>query len=169
MRGNVKFNVTRKGIQTSERQFLWRASGFHIVLGILSVIGLSRVILAFVAPELISLNPDSVLINLFWVLYNFIGIVLVLMIFFERPRYRTAERFLVTKNAAMTIKEEVLPVQVIDLNEYGARLSIDSEKINKKLILLNWQSKKVPLLHQKYGGLIRIKIVKLKSVFALEN
>ncbi|MFL2094554.1 glycosyltransferase [Marinilactibacillus psychrotolerans] len=146
LRGNVKFNVTRKGIQTSERQFLWRASGFHIVLGILSVIGLSRVILAFVAPELISLNPDSVLINLFWVLYNFIGIVLVLMIFFERPRYRTAERFSVTKNAAMTIKEEVLPVQVIDLNEYGARLSIDSEKINKKIDIIELAIQEGPVI-----------------------
>lgn len=133
LKGNVHFNVTRKGIQTNERQFLWRASWFHIVLGILSVVGIVRVMLAYLTPDLVTLDTDSVLINLFWVSYNLIGIVMVIMIFFERPRYRTTERFVLTKEAKLSTNEEPIAVQVVDLSEYGARLSIGSELIRKKM------------------------------------
>lgn len=135
LKRDINFNVTRKGIQTSERQFLWRASGFHIVLGVLSIVGISRVILSLIAPEMVSLNPNSVLINLFWVIYNLIGIVIVLMIFFERPRYRTAERFAVTKKAVIEKENEskLIQAEVVDLNEYGARLTVNEDKIKEKL------------------------------------
>lgn len=145
-KGSVKFNVTRKGIQTNERQFLWRASLFHIVLGVLSIVGIVRVLLAYMAPNLVTLDLDSVLINLFWVSYNLIGIVMVIMIFFERPRYRTAERFVLTKEAILSSNEQPVTVQVIDLSEYGARLSINSELIKKKMTDIQLAFQNGPIL-----------------------
>lgn len=145
-KGNVKFNVTRKGIQTNERQFLWRASLFHIVLGVLSIVGIVRVLLAYMVPNLVTIDLDSVLINLFWVSYNLIGIVMVIMIFFERPRYRTAERFVLTKEAILSSDEQPMTVQVVDLSEYGARLSIDSDLIKKKMTDIQLAFQNGPIL-----------------------
>lgn len=147
LKGNGKFNVTRKGIQTNERQFLWRSSWFHIVLAVLSVIGIFRVILALVAPELVDLQVDSVYINLFWVLYNLAGVLLVIMIFFERPRYRTAERFVITKGANITDKDQRIQANIEDLSEYGARLSIDTYAIKEKLSTVDFVVEGGPALN----------------------
>ncbi|WP_225744710.1 glycosyltransferase [Marinilactibacillus sp. Marseille-P9653] len=147
LKGNGKFNVTRKGIQTNERQFLWRASWFHIVLAVLSFIGIFRVILALVAPQLVDLQIDSVYINLFWVLYNLAGVLLVIMIFFERPRYRTAERLIISKGANITDKDQKIQANIEDLSEYGARLSVDTYAIKEKLSTVDFVVEGGPALN----------------------
>lgn len=126
------FNVTRKGIQTNARQFLWRSSLFHIVLLILSVIGILRGSVGLFSEELVHLQANSIYINLFWMFYNTIGILVVMLIFFERPRYRSTERF------SSTLKGQIRadhPVQarIEDINEKGARLIVDKTSIKDKM------------------------------------
>ncbi len=133
------FNVTRKGVYTNTRYFLWKSSWFHILLTLLSLIGITRGILAFVRPDLVSLEINSLYINLFWMLFNLLGLLVVMLIFFERPRYRSAERF---KHPIETtiISESVIPATIIDLSETGGRISVAQEHLPKKdkqTLLLN--------------------------------
>ncbi|GAA0361611.1 hypothetical protein GCM10008932_12780 [Alkalibacterium iburiense] len=126
-----KFNVTRKGVYTNSRYFLWKSSWFHILLILLSVIGIFRGVLAFIRPDIIGLEVNSLYINLFWMGFNLVGLVIVLLIFFERPRYRMAERYGFTFDAQV-IGDSKLPATVLDISEKGARIALDPSLFSNK-------------------------------------
>lgn len=130
---NLTFNVTRKGVYSDARNYLWRASLFHIIFGILSLTGLVRGIIAFIRPEWIALQVDSLYINVFWTLYNLVGLAVVMLIFFERPRYRSTERFITSIKAMIEKNDESVPIELIDFSEKGARVSGPKEQFRNKL------------------------------------
>lgn len=133
LKKNLTFNVTRKGVYSDVRNYLWRASIYHILLGVLSLTGLVRGIIAYVRPEWISLQVDSLYINVFWTLYNLVGLVIVMLIFFERPRYRTTERFITSIKASVEKDGMSVPIELIDFSEKGARVSGPKEQFKNKL------------------------------------
>ncbi|GAB2488980.1 glycosyltransferase [Alkalibacterium psychrotolerans] len=132
LKTNKTFNVTRKGVYTNQRHFLWHASLFHMLLGGLSVTGLVRGLTAFIRPELVNLEVNSLYINLFWTSYNIFGLIIVLLIFFERPRYRSSERFANHVSASVLKGTHEVPVQLLDLSDNGARLTGPKDQLNKK-------------------------------------
>ncbi|MET1045031.1 MAG: glycosyltransferase family 2 protein [Microbacteriaceae bacterium] len=115
------FAVTPKGKLNSNRQFHWRIALPHLVLLGLSVLGLVNVFV---------LNPgqfdrNSIVISVFWTLYNMAGLAMAVLLCIERPRVRAAERA-----AVECVIEADLPGigvisgRAVDLSIGGARISL---------------------------------------------
>jgi len=111
-----KFKVTPKGITNQERTFKWKVVTPHIVLLALSIIAYVQA-----GRYLGEANNETemIVINLFWVTYNLIGIVTSILIAFERPRFRHYERFPVNLNGQLNSSIEC---KVVDMSETGVRI-----------------------------------------------
>ncbi|MFP7492460.1 glycosyltransferase [Terribacillus saccharophilus] len=125
-RKSIKFNVTRKGILNNRRHFLWRTSTPYVILLAMSAASLIMVGIDLFTPVQIYDSVSMLYINIFWVLYNAIALVMALTIAVERPRFREAERFDVTLDAELRngMNGHIHKVRIIDLSEYGARLEL---------------------------------------------
>lgn len=63
--------------------------------------------------------------NLFWVLYNMTGLILAALVAFDRPRFRSSERFTVNKPAAFsTVSVDEHKCELIDVSDTGARIRL---------------------------------------------
>lgn len=124
LRKNIKFNVTAKGIQNARRQFLWRVSIPYLALLALTFIALARVVLHFTTSLTLFQNEDVLYINIFWILYNAVALVLALMVSVERPRFRGAERHKVDLEGTVSAGGRTLPCKVLDLSETGVRFEV---------------------------------------------
>lgn len=63
--------------------------------------------------------------HLFWVLYNMTGLILALLVAFDRPRFRSSERFTVNKPAAFsTVSGDEHECELIDVSDTGARIRL---------------------------------------------
>lgn len=119
------FAVTRKGVNSQKRYYNWGTAWPIIVLIGLSVVALIRGlgILLHVLPADIPLQ--GIYINVFWLAYNLVGLILAMYISGERPRLRQAERFNINQEITATFTSRVgLSGQLLDWNEYGARLEL---------------------------------------------
>lgn len=126
---DVKFNVTRKGIQNNQRQFLLRTSMPYLVLLGFSLLSLVLVGIHLLTPVDLYGNLDVLYINFFWILYNAAALLVALMICIERPRFREAERFNVNIEGWMVTEAgEKHPCTIVDLSEYGARIQFSDKK-----------------------------------------
>ncbi|MGG1593079.1 glycosyltransferase family 2 protein [Terribacillus saccharophilus] len=130
-RKSIKFNVTRKGILNNRRHFLWRTSTPYVILLAMSIISLIMIAIDLFTPIQIYNSVDMLYINIFWVLYNAVALVMALIISVERPRFREAERFNVTLEAELqdSVNNRKHPIRIIDLSEYGARLELLDTKV----------------------------------------
>lgn len=125
-----KFHVTRKGVQTDQRYFLFKTSFVHLFLLLLSLISLVKILLFWIRPDLVEFNPSSLYINIFWLLYNILCISIAILVAVERPRYRSTERFPVFKHGLLdNLASFKTEVKVQDLNEFGARLSTQKSNL----------------------------------------
>lgn len=122
LKKKLNFKVTPKGISTSERKFLWKATVPHIILLILTITALIKACIMIYHN-----NHDIgiVYINLFWVIFNGIGIIMACLIAFERPRFRQSERFNVNANG---IINEKFDCKVIDISDSGAKIQTFSNE-----------------------------------------
>lgn len=113
------FAVTPKGVSTSSFAFRFRIALPHLVLLGLSVGGLLNVFV--LSPELFSL--DSLVITVFWVTYNMVGLVFAVLVCLERPRPRRQERTAVDTPVVATLWPGVtVPGRALDLSVGGARI-----------------------------------------------
>lgn len=126
LKKRFKFNVTRKGVQTNERRFLWITSIPYLVLAGLTLVALVKVGLYYLFPDRYDVNPDVLYINIFWVLYNAAAIVLAIFLSFERPRHRNAERFPVDLQGVLHAGEATVSFDVINISESGAKIELDA-------------------------------------------
>lgn len=113
------FAVTPKGVSTSSFAFGFRIALPHLVLLGLSGYGLLN---AFVlSPE--SYSMDSLVITVFWTLYNMVGLVFAVLVSLERPRPRRQERTGVRTPIDATLwVHHTVPGRTLDLSVGGARL-----------------------------------------------
>lgn len=113
------FAVTPKGVSTSSFAFGFRIALPHLVLIGLSTYGLLTVVV--IMPERYSL--DSLVITVFWTLYNLIGLVFAVLVSLERPRPRRQERTSVaTPIAARLWGDRAIPGRALDLSVGGTRV-----------------------------------------------
>ncbi|WP_077307348.1 glycosyltransferase family 2 protein [Terribacillus halophilus] len=126
LRKTIKFNVTRKGILNNRRHFLWRTSTPYVILLAMSLASLIMIGIDLCTPIQLYHNVEMLYINIFWVLYNAVALVMALIIAVERPRFREAERIDITIEAQMenSLDGAAYPARIIDLSEYGARLEL---------------------------------------------
>ncbi|TFC04622.1 glycosyltransferase family 2 protein [Cryobacterium mannosilyticum] len=115
------FNVTPKGVGLQRQVFHWRIALPHLVLLVLSAIGLLNALVF--SPQLA--GTAALFINVFWCLYFVVGLALSVALCVERPRLRSAER---TRMGTMVTAEFQRigshPGVLVDLSLTGARVTI---------------------------------------------
>lgn len=142
------FNVTPKGVTNHQRIFKWKVVIPHLVLFMLSMLAYFKSGIYFLQPDE---NYGIVLINLFWITFNGIGIFASILIAFERPRFRQFERFPVGLPSQVN---NLIECKIADMSETGVKVLVlaneESEKTLKKerfveltLPMMNVQTKVV--------------------------
>lgn len=133
LKKKFKFNVTRKGVQTDRRRFLWTTSIPYLVLAGLTIVALVKVSLYYLYPEQYDVNPDVLYINIFWVLYNAAAIILAIFLTFERPRHRNSERFSIDLQGVLHGNETAVSFSILNISESGARIELDALTLENHL------------------------------------
>ncbi len=121
----VKFSVTPKGAQQKKSHFALRIAIPHIILAILSLaafgLGINKMLtdVSFMIPVY--------LVNIFWLLYNFIGIIAALLASFENQRFRKTERFIIEDNPLLTLSNgKQIPAKLADISLNGCALDLEN-------------------------------------------
>lgn len=125
LKKNFNFSVTRKGVQSQNRQILWRTTFPYVLLTIFSLIAIAMVNLhLFTSIEFYQSN-DMLIINIFWIFYNLLAILVSLVISVERPRFRGAERSNVEISGYLISEFGTkYKCNIVDLSESGARIEL---------------------------------------------
>ncbi|MBU7451101.1 glycosyltransferase family 2 protein [Leuconostoc citreum] len=125
------FAVTRKGVNSDASYYNWGTSWPIIFLLILSAISFIRG-LAFVTHYWESSVPiESIYINLYWLVYNLVGLILATYVSNERPRLRQSERFSAPQHIRVTLPDDdTVSGTILDWNESGARIQLEMQEMN---------------------------------------
>lgn len=83
-----KFEVTKKDRQQTDKSYQYRKAIPHVVLAVLSVIGLARMITFSLAYQTI-----GYVVIIFWLATNLYNIIMAVFFMLSRPVYRMSERF----------------------------------------------------------------------------
>lgn len=123
-----KFVVTRKGVSFDKTYYNW-----HLAMPVLVLLGLT--FLAFIKAVLVmsgvipfAENHNAIYINVFWLGYNLIALILAAFMPFERPRFRKAERFTTDKQVQLVTTNQVIAGQLTDWNEVGAGIVLENQE-----------------------------------------
>lgn len=119
------FAVTRKGVNSDASFYNWATAWPVLVLLVLSIIGLVRGI-GFVSGYWPSPYPvQGIYINIFWLLYNLVSLILAAYLSNERPRLRQSERFESQHAIQIELPDHtMLSGHLLDWNENGARMKL---------------------------------------------
>jgi len=120
----IKFTVTPKGAKQKKSHFAFRIGIPHIILAVLSMVafgfGINKML-----TDVIYMIPVY-LVNIFWLLYNFIGTVTSLLSCFEKQRIRKTERFVIDDKPLLTLNtgQQIL-VRLADISLNGCALDLE--------------------------------------------
>ncbi|MED1737945.1 glycosyltransferase [Bacillus swezeyi] len=118
------FKVTPKGVNTDRRKFKYMtAYPCAILLGI-TIAALGKTLYDYLILHTFDINVTSY--NLFWVLYNMAGLILALLVAFDRPRFRSSERFSITNTASFSTSssDQKHQCELKDVSDTGARIRL---------------------------------------------
>lgn len=125
LKSKKSFVVTRKGVNSDASYYNWGTAWPILLLLGLSIIALLRGI-GILTGYLSSTVPiQGIYINVFWLCYNLIGLILASYLSNERPRLRQSERFASKQLGTILLSTQRISGQIIDWNENGARIKID--------------------------------------------
>ena len=110
----MKFSVTPKGKKANRIAFQLRVAWPHILMAVLSLVALGFGIFHLVS-DVIFMIPVY-LVNIFWLLYNMVGITVAILLCFEQPRLRQSERFQVHEQVSLKIGDRILPTKILDIS-----------------------------------------------------
>ena len=110
----MKFSVTPKGKKANQIAFQLSIAWPHIFMAALSLVALNYGIFHLLT-DVIFMIPVY-LVNIFWLLYNLVGIVVALLLCFEQPRLRQSERFLVPEQITLQLGDRLLPTKILDMS-----------------------------------------------------
>lgn len=118
----IKFSVTPKGKYASHTYFAFRVALPHIVLGLLSIICLAIGINKMLTD--VNYMMPVYLVNLFWLIYNMLGIFVAIFVCFEKQRFRAAERFYIRDRLVMQLPDgRNIPVDLTDISVAGCAVA----------------------------------------------
>jgi cellulose synthase (UDP-forming) len=113
--GKSGFSVTPKGSAGKRSYYAFRVALPHLVLAAFSVTALGFGIYKMLTDA--NYMIPVYLVNLFWLLYNMLGIFAALIVCFEKQRVRKDERFAIQKNMVLILDNlELVPVELIDIS-----------------------------------------------------
>jgi len=118
----VKFSVTPKGPTFNKTHFSWKVALPHLIIAVLSLIALGVGISKLISD--VNYMIPVYLVNLFWLLYNLMGVLIAIIICFEKQRYRAAERFSLQEPMELILEDnQVIPVELIDISMIGCAVA----------------------------------------------
>jgi cellulose synthase (UDP-forming) len=108
----IKFKVTPKdNITRNKFAHKYRLVWIQIVLAIFSFVGISNLIYNLITKAF----EFSLVINLFWLFYNFYLLIMAIFFASERPKFRTGERIFIEAD----IKIQNDNYRIYDISESG--------------------------------------------------
>lgn len=118
----IKFSVTPKGKSASHTYFAFRVAMPHIILAIFSVVSLAIGINKMLTD--VNYMMPVYLVNLFWLLYNMLGIFVAIFVCFEKQRFRAAERFSIKDRLFLQLPDgSGVYVDLLDISVAGCAVS----------------------------------------------
>jgi cellulose synthase (UDP-forming) len=118
----VKFSVTPKGKAAQKTYFAVKVALPHLVLAVLSLIAMGLGINKMLTD--VNYMMPVYLVNLFWLLYNLLGIIVAIFVSFEKQRYRSAERFPVHDKEVLILPgDRKIPVELVDISVAGCAVA----------------------------------------------
>ncbi|MCA5012286.1 MULTISPECIES: glycosyltransferase [unclassified Enterococcus] len=166
---NKKFHVTIKGVQGSKGYFDWRNCKMQILLLCINLFTLFYYIFHL---DFQHLQWQSILsINLYWLIYNIVSLVVAVSVAYERPRLPMS--IPVDHQGEMIKDEQIIPVQINYLGERSVIITVEqndpylSQLLNQEEGLLSFEKiKEVKMVRSRILNLdgkveITFKIQKL--------
>ncbi|WP_445491808.1 glycosyltransferase [Niallia sp. 03133] len=128
LKKRLEFKVTPKGQQSDSRSFARSSVRPHVILIVLTVSALIKVSVDYFVYG--SFNKNLTLINLFWTLFNFGGLIMAIFLAFERPRFRNSERFSIRRGFQVSLHHQTQHHQAIlkDISDSGARIEMPVDR-----------------------------------------
>lgn len=125
----LKFNVTLKGHIRKNIFVSWDLLMPQLVLFIMTILGFGISLNKIFASSSTELK-ESIAINIIWASYNLIGIVMIMLLSLEKPRYRRSERRMVDCKSSLTLSDSrVLNCTINDMSDSGIGISINRNKL----------------------------------------
>lgn len=120
----IKFSVTPKGEQQKESHFALRIAIPHIILAVLSLIAFGVGINKMLTD--VNYMIPVYLVNIFWLLYNLVGVIAALLSSFEKQPFRKAERFSVRDYPLLTLQNgEQISSKLTDISMKSCALELE--------------------------------------------
>ena len=117
------FNVTDKGVNISKRTFDWQSMRGLVIVTALVVCSLLAV------PYWLLLRPEdwqAVMVNTIWSGFNIILLSSALLVGFEQPQIRTAHRLQRRLAVMISVNNQTLMGETINISETGALVKLES-------------------------------------------
>jgi cellulose synthase (UDP-forming) len=109
------FSVTPKGSAKNTSYYAFKAAMPHLVLAGFSILALGFGIHKMLTDA--NYMVPVYLVNLFWLLYNLLGIFAALVVCFEKKRMRATERFAMQEKVTIQLIDgRVVPCELIDIS-----------------------------------------------------
>ena len=111
----ASFSVTPKGSALGKSYYSFRVALPHLVLAAFSITALGFGIYKMLTD--VNYMIPVYLVNLFWLLYNMLGIFAALIVCFEKQRVRKHERFAIQQKITLILEGgKQIPVETIDIS-----------------------------------------------------
>lgn len=118
----IKFSVTPKGGSQAKTHFSFRVGFPHIILLIFSLVALGFGISKMLTDT--NFMIPVYLVNIFWLLYNMLAVIVSIIVSLEKQRVRVSERFTIQDQMDLTLENgQIIPVNLIDISMKGCALA----------------------------------------------
>lgn len=141
-RRSISFKVTSKGITNTSAKINIPFLVPHLILLVVSVAAAALGI-----SQLTVETRDGVLINLFWLFYNLLIIVPVMLLARERPKLREDERFQKELRVDLLAADRKVTASTIDISETGCRIFFDQMQSlpNEVMVVIHGKNSTYPM------------------------
>ncbi len=118
----IKFSVTPKGRNANKTYFAFKVALPHLILALFSIIALTIGISKMLTD--VNYMMPVYLVNIFWLLYNMLGIFVAIFVCFEKQRYRATERFSMRDKMILQMADgRKIPIELVDISVAGCAVS----------------------------------------------
>jgi cellulose synthase (UDP-forming) len=136
-----KFSVTPKGSGEAKSRFVFKVAFPHLILAGFSFWALGWGVYKMLTD--VNYMIPVYLVNLFWLLYNLLGVLVAVLVCFEKQRFRAEERFFIKGTLIVQVEGgEAVPADILDI-------SLVSCAVEPQVMLENpddWVGKKANLI-----------------------
>lgn len=125
----LKFNVTLKGNIKKNIFISWNLLLPQMTLFIATIFGFGISLNKIMNTNSAGLK-QSLIINIAWAGYNLIGMIMIILLALEKPRYRKSERKIVNTNSTLTLaNSQNINCNIKDISDSGVGVAINHNKI----------------------------------------